>query len=431
MNEVLGGEPTASREPTTHEAALALAQEAALQVTAWQARLVEATREVLRFPTPDGWRPYLAWALGLTSSESGELLELVDRLEELPLTAQLLVTGERSLRTVLAIARRATPENEAALIEATREYSGAQLERVLREYDRVLAPSAREGHDDELVDDEPDPVPSTARWGWRNGRFHLDADFDGADGAALQAWLEAERDRIREEGTVGEITGMPPVHRDSAEALLALGERAVSTKATSVGFLPDNALVNVLVHAHEGPDGLEIDRAFVPGAGPVPAWWAAMMAEQGPVTTTLMLRGEPVLATSPTRLATADQRRALLARDGGCAYPGCGAVRRLIAHHIRYYDDGGPTELRNLVLLCRRHHRIVHRCALRIEPAEPSTTDRYLWRFLQPSGRELRPERPWPPPRRRTPVAERRRGAGDRLTHYAMGVTIEHLLDVA
>jgi hypothetical protein len=30
-------------------------------------------------------------------------------------------------------------------------------------------------------------------------------------------------------------------------------------------------------------------------------------------------------------------------------------------HHACHWADGGPTALSNLVLLCRRHHRLVHR----------------------------------------------------------------------
>ena len=51
-------------------------------------------------------------------------------------------------------------------------------------------------------------------------------------------------------------------------------------------------------------------------------------------------------------------RRALSARDT-CQFPGCTA-RRCDAHHVEHWVDGGPTRLDNLVLLCRRHHRLVH-----------------------------------------------------------------------
>jgi hypothetical protein len=52
-------------------------------------------------------------------------------------------------------------------------------------------------------------------------------------------------------------------------------------------------------------------------------------------------------------------RRALVARDRRCQFPGCTA-RRCDGHHIRHWADGGPTRLNNLTLLCRRHHRAVH-----------------------------------------------------------------------
>jgi len=61
------------------------------------------------------------------------------------------------------------------------------------------------------------------------------------------------------------------------------------------------------------------------------------------------------------RLVTPEQRRTLHARDKGCAYPGChNPARWTDAHHIRHWADGGLTNLDNMVLLCRRHHRTIH-----------------------------------------------------------------------
>ena len=54
-------------------------------------------------------------------------------------------------------------------------------------------------------------------------------------------------------------------------------------------------------------------------------------------------------------------RRALLARDQGCAFPGCERPTGWCdAHHITHWADGGATALHNLVLLCGAHHRAVH-----------------------------------------------------------------------
>ncbi|MEU1589163.1 DUF222 domain-containing protein [Micromonospora sp. NPDC005710] len=61
------------------------------------------------------------------------------------------------------------------------------------------------------------------------------------------------------------------------------------------------------------------------------------------------------------RLVTGPLRRALVLRDGGCAFPGCDRPPRwCAAHHIRHWADGGPTNLDNAVLLCGHHHRHVH-----------------------------------------------------------------------
>ncbi|MGW4677379.1 DUF222 domain-containing protein [Micromonospora taraxaci] len=61
------------------------------------------------------------------------------------------------------------------------------------------------------------------------------------------------------------------------------------------------------------------------------------------------------------RLVTGALRRALVLRDGGCAFPGCDRPPRwCAAHHIQHWADGGPTNLTNAVLLCGHHHRHIH-----------------------------------------------------------------------
>jgi hypothetical protein len=61
-----------------------------------------------------------------------------------------------------------------------------------------------------------------------------------------------------------------------------------------------------------------------------------------------------------TRSIPSAIRRALWLRDRGCRFPGCGHKRFLHGHHIQHWLAGGPTSLNNLVLLCSRHHRLLH-----------------------------------------------------------------------
>ncbi|WP_176921507.1 HNH endonuclease signature motif containing protein [Pseudonocardia oroxyli] len=78
-------------------------------------------------------------------------------------------------------------------------------------------------------------------------------------------------------------------------------------------------------------------------------------------------RGEPLDVGRRSRVVTVGMRRALDARDGGCAHPGCGLPARWTeAHHVEHWADGGVTAVDNLVLLCGRHHRLQHKGEWRI-----------------------------------------------------------------
>ena len=79
-------------------------------------------------------------------------------------------------------------------------------------------------------------------------------------------------------------------------------------------------------------------------------------------------RGEPLDVGRELRTATKYQRRALAARDGGCAHPGCTRPPNWCsAHHVKHWADGGPTDIDNLVLLCLVHHRMLHQSGWRIQ----------------------------------------------------------------
>jgi hypothetical protein len=74
----------------------------------------------------------------------------------------------------------------------------------------------------------------------------------------------------------------------------------------------------------------------------------------------IKLHGCDLVHSRVTRCASYAQHRALSKRSGHCQYPGCTATHELQAHHMTPYDDDGKTELDNLILLCTRHHKLLH-----------------------------------------------------------------------
>jgi len=67
------------------------------------------------------------------------------------------------------------------------------------------------------------------------------------------------------------------------------------------------------------------------------------------------------------RLFTRRQRQGLAARDGGCRFPGCERPPSWTeAHHLTEWRNGGRTDLRDGVLLCRHHHLLIHNNGWRV-----------------------------------------------------------------
>ena len=72
-------------------------------------------------------------------------------------------------------------------------------------------------------------------------------------------------------------------------------------------------------------------------------------------------RSVPIDVGRSKRLATIHQRRALEAIHPTCAIPDCEVIfEHCNVHHIEYWENGGATDLNNMVPLCSRHHHAAH-----------------------------------------------------------------------
>jgi len=101
--------------------------------------------------------------------------------------------------------------------------------------------------------------------------------------------------------------------------------------------------------------------------------------------------GVPLSVGRRERLFKRGIRRALAARDRGCAFPGCDRpVAWCEAHHIIAWQDGGGTSLDNGVLLCGHHHRLIHRGHWHIRLAADSHPEFLPPPWIDPDRRPLR-----------------------------------------
>tara|TARA_Y100000310_G_scaffold283234_1_gene305076 strand:+ start:14 stop:793 length:780 start_codon:yes stop_codon:yes gene_type:complete len=78
------------------------------------------------------------------------------------------------------------------------------------------------------------------------------------------------------------------------------------------------------------------------------------------VTVTENENGDPLNVGRKHRVVSPQLKRALLSRDKCCRYPGCSHDRWLDAHHVMHWIDGGETSLANTLLLCSKHHQLLH-----------------------------------------------------------------------
>lgn len=98
------------------------------------------------------------------------------------------------------------------------------------------------------------------------------------------------------------------------------------------------------------------------GGIPISATEARLLACDARVIPAVLGGDGEVLDLGRTqRLANSAQRRALHLRDRGCVFPSCTRPTNWChAHRLVAWADGGPTDLRNLALLCGMHHRLIH-----------------------------------------------------------------------
>ncbi|NKS77500.1 DUF222 domain-containing protein [Rhodococcus hoagii] len=206
-----------------------------------------------------------------------------------------------------------------------------------------------------------------------NGRVSVKGDLDAVTGEMLLTALSAltkprnllddpaeKRTPARQRADAfAEILRR---YLDSGDAPIEGGERPHLSLHVNASDLARSKSAHEWTHPNEGSDLFgDKDIARMPHTGPLSIATARRLACDCHLTPIVMDDGVPLNLGRTSRTVSKKQRRALIARDQGCAFPGCGAPpAHCEGHHIKHWADGGPTDLDNLVLLCRYHHTLLH-----------------------------------------------------------------------
>jgi Domain of unknown function (DUF222)/HNH endonuclease len=151
----------------------------------------------------------------------------------------------------------------------------------------------------------------------------------------------------------------------NADALVAMAQGVVSSPSREDSRAP---VAQVMVHIDaETLAARRHGRSHLADGPSIAPETARRIACDAAIVPVVEARGQPLSVGRRTRSIPPAIRRALQVRDGGCRFPGCGRHRFTHAHHIEHWARGGATSLDNLVLLCGRHHRLLHEGGCSVE----------------------------------------------------------------
>jgi 5-methylcytosine-specific restriction protein A len=118
------------------------------------------------------------------------------------------------------------------------------------------------------------------------------------------------------------------------------------------------------------------------GGGLTPGQLRRLACDADLIPVVLGEQGEPLDIGRAERRIPLRMRRAVAARDGGCAHPGCDRPPSWCeVHHVIAWQHGGETKVENLVMLCCHHHDQIHSTSGRSTgpPAQPGSSHHPGW----------------------------------------------------
>lgn len=338
---------------STRESAARLGAEIAelcSYIYAAEHRLLTLVRE---FDEQEGWRQagflscahWLNFNCGIDMNTARERVRVAHALGHLPKIDARFASGALSYSKVRAMTRIADETNEDYLLSIAKHGTAHHVEKLVSKFRRVKrlrdVEAANTAHDNRQLHCHYDS----------EGCLVIKGRFPAEQGALVIKALEmAAEKRFADEENEPE-----PIAARRADALAEVAEIYMNSEPVP-NATGDRYQVVVHVSAETSAECPHIEDG--------PHVSAETSRRIGCDCSLLAIRededGQPLSIGRKTRSIPPAMRRALRIRDGGCKFPGCTHDKFVDGHHIRHWADGGATNLDNLVLLCRRHHHLVH-----------------------------------------------------------------------
>jgi hypothetical protein len=339
------------------------------------ARINAATYELLvlirQFDERVGWlawgfencTEWLHWRCDLSMNTAREKVRVAHALKTLPVISKAFARGDLTYSKVRALTRVANPGNEEKLVGFALKTTTRRVEERCREL--------RCGTD-ASVDDATRAYERrtlTVSHDHHRGMMSFHIELPTELGQLVDKALDRARDSAIDDRP--EFAGESWSARQ-ADAFVEIVRSFLSDDTIKSGN--SNHLVTVHVDQSalcngDGRSGLPVETV------------KRLCCDGHTISIVEDEQGNPLNVGRKTRVIPKAIERALRARDRHCRFPGCRHRRYVAGHHIEHWANGGDTSLENLMLLCSRHHRLVHEGGFRIDK---DYQDR--WTFYRPNG---------------------------------------------
>lgn len=287
----------------------------------------------------------------MTGGRARAVVGMATALANMPLTAKLYASGDLSTDQVrvLTAAAEAHPES-FALAEAT-------LCDLARELPWIDDLRRAVGYWKESVD--RDAVADDA-WDLHQQRaLHASRTLDGL--VKLDGWLAPEQGDVVLNAL--DAASPPPGEEDDRTPAQRRADALVDLARSSLDGGTGSSRPQL--HVHVDLERLTRARSGMgeSGTGQVLSHPAIQRLACDATVSRIVFGpdSQPLDLGRKHRVIPEWLRRALIARDRHCTFPGCDRPHWWCdGHHIEHWTDGGSTNLDNLTLLCRHHHTLVH-----------------------------------------------------------------------